>query len=389
MIVRNSLGTLYNNLNATGGGGIQSSITGRVFHIIIDENSIGYIDWSSIGTVYFTGLIDTPPSLPLTLDILSQYSFAKPFLPFNSYIPLIDELIVILDLPPANSSEVQNAKQLYYLSSINLFNSVNHNSQGVYNVDKNNNINLGNNIEEASNVRNLYPFEGDHISYGRWGQSLRFSSTLKFNETENFWSKIGNNGDPITLLVNGYNFPKDSVMPYIEDINRDDSSIYLTSTQIIPLEVSRLVDPNPLTSPLNPNKYSNSQIIVSSNRITLNSKKDEIMLHSGTNIELSASQVIHLNSSNSILLNSPKIYLGVKSTGKTPTEPVLLGAKTVELLSKLLEALNEFSSNIRHSPPGSKGFNSFNFHAAILFGRLNILRGSLNNIYSETVFVSK
>lgn len=389
MIVRNSLGTLYNNLNTSGGGNIQSSTTGRVFHIIIDENSIGYTDWSSIGTVYFTGLVETPPTFPLTPDILSQYSYAKPFLSFNSYIPLIDELILILDLPPANSSEVQNAKQLYYLSSINLFNSVNHNSQGVYNVDRNNNINLGNNIEEVSNVRNLYPFEGDHISYGRWGQSLRFSSTLKFNETENFWSKIGNNGDPITLLVNGHKFPNNTLKPYVENINRDDSSIYLTSTQIIPLEVSRLIDPNPITSPINPTKYSNSQIILSSNRITLNSRKDEIMLHSGTNIELSASQVIHLNSSNSILLNSPKIYLGVKSTGKTPTEPVLLGAKTVELLSKLLEALNEFSSNIRHSPPGSKGFNSFNFHAAILFGRLNILRGSLNNIYSETVFVSK
>lgn len=385
MIVRNSLGTLYNNLNATGGGGVQSSIAGRVFHVVIDENSIGYTDWSSIGTVYFTGLVDTPPSPPLTPNILSQYSSAKPLLPFSSYIPLIDELILILDLPPANSSEVQNAKQLYYLSSINLFNSVNHNSQGIYNIDRNNTINLGNSIEESSTVRNLYPFEGDHILYGRWGQSLRFSSTLKFNETENFWSTIGNNGDPITLLVNGHNFPKNSLKPYVENINNDGSSIYLTSTQLIPLSVSKLIDQNPLTSPINPTKYSNNQIIISSERITLNSKKDEIMLHSNTNIELGATQIIHLNSSNSILLNSPKIYLGLNSTGKTPTEPALLGAQTVELLDKLLEALNNFASDIRTS----RSPYAYGVHASTLFGRLNVLRNKLNNIYSETVFISK
>ena len=385
MIVRNSLGTLYNNLNASGGGNIQSSIIGRVFHIVIDEKSIGYTDWSSIGTVYFVNPIDSPPSLPLTPDILSQYSSAKPFLSFNSYIPLIDELILLLDLLPSDSSEVQNAKQLYYLSTINLFNSVNHNSQGVYNVDKNNNINLGSSIEESSNVKNLFPFEGDHILYGRWGQSLRFSSTLKFNETENFWSKIGNNGDPITLLVNGHKSPTNSLKPYIENINNDYSSIYLTSSQLIPLSVSKLIDQNPLTSPTNPTKYSNSQIILSSDRITLNSRKDEIMLHSNTNIELGATQIIHLNSSNSILLNSPKIYLGLNSTGKTPTEPALLGAQTVELLDKLLEALNNFASDIRTS----RSPYAYGVHASTLFGRLNVLRGKLNNIYSETVFISK
>ena len=385
MIVRNSLGTLYNNLSATGGGGVQSSITGRVFHVVIDENSIGYTDWSSIGTVYFTGLVDTPPSLPLTPDILSQYSSAKPLLSFNSYIPLIDELILILDLPPANSSEVQNAKQLYYLSSINIFNSVNHNSQGVYNVDRNNNINLGNSIEESSNVRNLYPFEGDHIVYGRWGQSLRFSSTLKFNETENFWSKIGNNGDPITLLVNGHNFPKNNFKPYVENINNDGSSIYLTSTQLIPLTASKLIDKNPKTSPIDPQKYSNNQILLSSDRITLNSKKDEILLLANSNIELGANQVIHLNSSESILFNSPKIFLGLNSNGKTPTEPALLGSKTVDLLSELILTLNKFASNIRNA----RSPYSYSIYAASLFGELNTLRSKLNNIYSETVFISK
>ena len=384
-IVRNNQGVLFNSLSSVGGSNIQSSIVGRVYHVVIDKNSPGfYGDWSNIGNVYYVS-----PNKPVPSDIsdesLKKLNFAKPLFPFSSYIPLIEELVLLVDLPSSNSSDITDQKQIYYLSPINLFNSTNHNSQAVFNVKEGNSIKLGESIEEKETINSLLPFEGDHILYGRWGQGLRLSSTLKFNETENFWSRTGNNGDPITLLVNGYNFPKNSVTPYIEDINKDDSSIYLTSTQIIPIEVSRLIDSNPLTSPLNPNKYSNSQIIISSNRITLNSKKDEIMLYSGTNIELSASQIIHLNSNSSILLNSPKIYLGVKSTGKTPTEPVLLGAKTVDLLSKLLEALNNFASDIRNS----RSPYAYSIHAATLFGKLNTLRGKLNDIYSETVFVSK
>lgn len=384
-IVRNNQGVLFNTLSLTGGRTSQSSMVGRVFHVVIDKNSPGfYGDWTNIGNVYYVS-----PNKPVPSDIndesLKKLNFAKPLFPFNSYIPLIEELILLVDLPSSNSSDITDQKQIYYLSSINLFNSPNHNSQAVFNVSKDNSIKLGNTIEEKETISSLVPFEGDHILYGRWGQGLRLSGTLKFNETENFWSRIGNNGDPITLLVNGYKYPQNSVEPYIENINNDDSSIYLTSSQLIPLEAARLIDSNPLTSPVNPTKYSNSQIIMSSNRITLNSRKDEIMLYSNTNIELSANQIIHLNSSSSILLNSSKIYLGLKSTGKTPTEPVLLGAKTVDLLSKLLESLNNFASNIRNA----RSPYAYSIHAATLFGTLNTLRGELNNIYSETVFVSK
>jgi hypothetical protein len=311
--------------------------------------------------------------------------FAKPLFPFNSYIPLIEELILLVDLPSSNSSDVTDQKQIYYLSSINLFNNTNHNSQAVFNVNEDGSIKLGNTVGEKENINNLIPFEGDHIIYGRWGQGLRLSSTKRFNETENFWSVVGDDGDPITLLVNGYNFPKNSLDPYVEDINKDASSIYLTTSQLVPLVVSKLIDKNPLTSPTNSEKYLNNQIILSSERITLNSRKDEIMFHSNTNIELGANQTIHLNSSNNILLNSPKIFLGLNSDNRTPTEPALLGAKTVDLLSKLLEALNNFASDVKNNYPPS----SLNVYSATLMGQMNILRDKVTTLYSETVFISK
>lgn len=384
-VIRNNQGVLFNTLSTVGGNNSQSSIVGRAFHVVIDSKSPGfYNDWSNIGNVYYIS-----PKEPIPTDIndesLRKLNFAKPLFPFNSYIPFIEELITLFELPSYDSSDVTDKKQMYYLTPIKLFNNIHHNSQTVFNVDRFNAIRLGNTVEEKETINSLLPFEGDHIIYGRWGQGLRLSSTLKFNETENFWSVVGDNGDPITLLVNGYKFSKNSVKLYVEDINNDASSIYLTTSQLIPLNVSKLIDENPKTSPVSPQKYSNNQIILSSDRITLNSRKDEIMLHANTNIELGSNQIIHLNASNSILLNSPKIYLGLNSDNKTSTEPALLGTATVELLSKLLEILNNFASDAKNIYPST----ALNTHAATLMGKLDILRGNLNNIYSETVFIAK
>jgi hypothetical protein len=384
-VVRNNQGVLLNTLSSVGGNNSLSSIVGRVFHVVIDSKSPGfYNDWSNIGNAYYIS-----PKEPIPTNIndesLKSLNFAKPLFPFNSYIPFIEELITLFELPSYDSSDVSDKKQIYYLTPIKLFNNTHHNSQTIFNVDTFNDIRLGNTVDEKETINSLLPFEGDHIIYGRWGQGLRLSSTLKFNETENFWSSIGDNGDPITLLVNGYNFQKNTVKPYVEDINNDASSIYLTTSQLIPLNVSKLIDENPKTSPVSPQNYSNNQIILSSDRITLNSKRDEIMLHANTNIELGANQIIHLNASNSILLNSPKIYLGLNSDNKTSTEPALLGTKTFELLSKLLETLNNFASDTKNTYPPT----ALNVHAAKLMGKLDILRGNLNDIYSETVFIAK
>jgi hypothetical protein len=54
----------------------------------------------------------------------------------------------------------------------------------------------------------------------------------------NNWSEAGITGDPITIIRNGQGQPTDSdpFAATIEDINSDDSSIYLTSSQKIVLE---------------------------------------------------------------------------------------------------------------------------------------------------------
>lgn len=74
--------------------------------------------------------------------------------------------------------------------------------------------------------------EGDVVFEGRFGQSIKFGSTVKLNdESKNSWSTsdLSNNGDPIIIIRNGIQNP-------LENITEDYSSIYLCSTQKIRID---------------------------------------------------------------------------------------------------------------------------------------------------------
>ena len=95
---------------------------------------------------------------------------------------------------------------------------------------------------EKSTIRNLYPVEGDVLIEGRFGNSLRFSSTAKVSgsDTQSPWSEEGSDGKPITILRNGQGSEDafNNWFPIYEDIQADDSSIYLTSGQTIPVALA-------------------------------------------------------------------------------------------------------------------------------------------------------
>jgi len=83
----------------------------------------------------------------------------------------------------------------------------------------------------------LLPFEGDVVHQGRFGQSIRFGSTSgDSNDTP--WSKEGLSGNPITIIRVHDQIVNGDITYVTEDINRDNSSIYLASTQNIPLKLS-------------------------------------------------------------------------------------------------------------------------------------------------------
>ena len=226
----------------------------RVLSIILDETHPRFKElgeWNALGTIEYEVV-----SNPLPSPLLPT---AKPLDGNSKNLPLINEIVYIIALPSTDLNTVTSNTINYYLPPVSLWNHPHHNAyptdpntlppsqQKDYiqtqtgNVrritDQSTEIFLGKTFKERSNIHPLLPFEGDIIYEGRWGNSIRIGSTVP--NTLNNWSTTGSSGDPIFIIRNGQGKQsEEGWIPTIEDINNDDSSIYATSTQKIPLKAS-------------------------------------------------------------------------------------------------------------------------------------------------------
>jgi hypothetical protein len=362
---------------------------GRVYGVVTTENTptaamfkkVG--GFNAIGTIFYLNYNESIGVVGSMDDaFLDGCSIAKPISSQIANYPVLHELVNILNLPSSDTQQSPGSTFPYY-TLINLWNSVQQNSQPA-----NINANLGITFVENSNIRSLLPFEGDYIIQGRQGGSIRFSSTTKLYSDKNEWSSIGNEDSPITIITNGLKFdPQKSY--YVEQINKDDSSLYLTSTQQLPLQTDRTGVLNPLTNPIEASKYFNSQAILNSDRIVLNSKKDEVMLFAKTNVEISTKNTINLNAGDRVHLNSNRIFLGTVND-QLPTENIVLGGKLHDLLLNLMDALHQFGtdlSSVVGSPEGTPATDIISA-ARGLCNSINTLENNLEGILSQQNFTA-
>ena len=329
-------------------------------------------EYKCLGGVFFNSL-----SRPNATPAFNSNSFALPLFPNLSQVPVENEIVYIINLPSSNVQSNINSMVNYYFQSVNIWGSVHHNAipdpidalnRGVTGAQTNDyqqieggtvrrvtdggtEIDLGDTFNERIDVRNLQPYEGDIIHEGRWGQSIRFSSTVSGSVIPNPWSNTGINGDPITLIRNGqHEEDKEPWIPQVEDINTDASSIYLTSTQLIPILGSSTVYDSYFFPPTKLNEYSGEQIILNSGRLVLNSKSDSIML--------SSFKTIGLNSVNSVNIDSPSTVIKSKSVAlgdKNASEPMILGNKFLSDFEDLCRSLNTMADVLAQNPVGGPG----------------------------------
>lgn len=261
-----SLQNTISNNSSKGKGSSPSFFFARVNDILLSSNTktdnffndaggwagLGSIKFTQIGTVVDN---DNPSRL-----------IAKPLFTNISQYPLLEEIVLILQAPSDGLNIDPQAKSYYYLTTVGLWNSIHHNafpdipnfnkkikdknSTSIRNVEEGSSISnspdteilkFGNSFKEKPDIRNLLPEEGDIIIEGRWGQSIRFSSTTTQKLPNNSWSSQGELGSPITIIRNGQSKEKNTSAPWVpiyEDINNDGSSIYMSSGQDIPLELA-------------------------------------------------------------------------------------------------------------------------------------------------------
>ena len=173
-------------------------------------------------------------------------------------IPLVGEIILICrTVNRALRRKKDKSESWYYIQTLDLQDGVNNNrSTGMtataQEIAKNDPqyIPAGTNFVDTK-ISHLQPYEGDIIYQGRWGNSIRFGSTISTIPDDDYYHKsptwIGDkNGSPITILSNG-RVNLDNKEFVVEDINIDNSSIYLTSTQKIPIVLGSNNKPNSLT----------------------------------------------------------------------------------------------------------------------------------------------
>jgi hypothetical protein len=376
MINKSGLNNIVKNLTPTSKGNnsksTKSTFIGRVVDIILDENHKNFKTeggYPSIGTIYFEYINNGNNGLIFK---------AKPLNSYLKIFPVINELVSIISSPTLTNSPTYK-NEFYYSSVINIWNHPNHNASPNYlkynsssqtNPDYDNTVLLNssntvprdntvielnssntsqNTFKENPNIRPLQPFMGDIIHEGRFGNSIRFSSTSKSQSTnQNNWSKSGEETDPILIIKNGQSPTNkgEGYIPVCEDINNDLSSIYLTSHQIIPINIPRIKYNSFLSNskPESPSTYKSPQIILNSDRILLNSKKDNVLIHSQKSISLSANNSFNVDSPETIIA-SQIIKLG----GQDANEALIKGNTLYNKLDQLCNALLTLSKTLESS----------------------------------------
>ena len=225
----------------------------RVKDIILDETHDSYISADSIGTIYYKEIMGDDTNLPVIH--IPSLPTAQPLFSFVKNYPLKDEIVLIIE-SQGKESPIHN-DQKYYFPTLNILGHNHHNAfpfhlinpkpqlekyketvNGIIRqpLSSEPELNLGEYFKEKSTIRPLRPYEGDIILEGRFGNSIRFGSTVDSNKSLklNKWSDEGEIGDPITIIRNGQGTSGNiGYVQTIEDINLDDSSIYLTSNQKI------------------------------------------------------------------------------------------------------------------------------------------------------------
>ena len=331
----------------------------RVKEIILDDKANpekfkANGEWSGIGTVFFS-LIGTPNNSDDPYASLT----ASPLFPNQKSFPLLNEVIYIISLPNASIQGSVNSQKYYYFQPVNLWSNTHHNAipdptftsnspesekpdyiqteaGAVRRVtDGGTDINLGKTFKENLNLKTILPFEGDIIYEGRWGQSFRLGSTVKNSTVPNPWSRTGNDGDPLIILRNSqYDDGKDPWVPQIEDINKEGSTMYMTSTQAIPIEVASKSYKSYKSQPTSPDKFEGEQVILNSGRLLFNSKEESILLSAKDSINLNSIKSVNIDSPLTVI-QSDKVLLGDKNA----SESVILGDKFLTDLQKLLTQL--------------------------------------------------
>lgn len=267
-------------------------------------------------------------------------------------IPLVGEFVLICKTFNEQSTSNRWRKGWYYITTIDLQSAVNENrlpgiSDGL--TQEQIDSSKPGKTFSGKSISPLQPYEGDSLIEGRWGNSIRFGSSISTYPTDYYyksatWSS-NQPGDPIIILSNGRN-NKTKKEFVVEDLEQDASSLYLTSTQ----QLNTLALSKELT--IHNDLFIGSQFVGIADRVILRAKTD----------------IAVIDSQEGIVLNTPgEIYIG----GEDAAEPLSHGLILQRILQLLVQAIGAGATG----PGGAPCVTN----ASVLLGQISDLLPDLNS----------
>lgn len=241
-----------------------------------------------------------------------RHEWAIPLGPVKR-IPLVGEHVFTFKGPSWSADPGQQPQRSYYLTSANVQDNLNIgilpqtflrgtnapigrlteflNSLG--NPQKETALDpfIGQTFQETDTIKPVQPYEGDTILEGRWGQTIRLTSTVEASPHPEATEGIDlyeikacadweggsfGPGSPIIFITNGH-APTPGPNRYTkESFEKDEATICMTSGQ--KLKTFEAAQPNLGPGVTKSSKSDVSQVIITSDRLVFNAKEEHVIL---------------------------------------------------------------------------------------------------------------
>lgn len=391
----------------------------NTFSILNSDYELAY---GSVLNVLYT---DENPNTPYAVQVIILGDFVKKAfqdetdpetvtaIPLNTYstrIPLKNEVVLLINALSKNSTGFISRYRTYYIDVVGLQANVHHNTLPLTGVNENSESQTSGNASEyesaengqtttptetsdenvidenfqlTENVKLIQHYVGDTIFQGRFGQSIRFSSTQKntnlFTKAPNWSEGTG----PITIIRNTkQTTDTGKVNDFVtEDFTNDDSVIVLSSDQKLNFEegskVSTSLNSKGITSWRDSAFGESSQILLSSRRLIFNSSQNEIVAFAKTGIALSTETSVTIDAQDDISLNANRVEIGTDAS-----EQMLLGNAFQSWMEKFIDTLSLLTV-ITPTGPASP------LTSTPQWTQIETLKAQLPDLLSEIGFISK
>jgi hypothetical protein len=355
----------------------------------------------------------------LAEDTIKEYAYAYPFDKNNFTFPISGESVIILEINdkehfylPYTITQYPNYREDYKTSKATSQKELSEEGKGGSSKDYNQTKETGipnkkpseskskqSKYNKVETIKFLKPKEGDSILSGRVGNTIRFS--------EFFLTEDDKTSSPGIFIRNKQNpeFDSKPIGELVEeDINKDGTSIYLTSGKVkIPfketIKKTKIGFKNYPTS----DKLKGDQLFINSDRIILSAKASEFIIYGKGNTgvitdgqySIDAENEIYLHSNNKVTIHSAganqiflnsengNVYLG-KNTGAgdagADVQKMVLGGELVKLMGDLIDAIKQQSYL---TPSGTSGLGPLNIST------FDSIKSKLNTLLSAKNYLSK